>query len=146
MTRFALLQSIRIAAVAALLVAAAAPAMATQASARATAEIPFAFDLNGTNMPSGKYEFAASPFSGLVIVTDTTGRNHALLTIPLGNPAAGASGRLVFEKRGSEYRLAQIWTGGSGIGAKIAADAKKEKLARERRESPEYITVALARR
>jgi hypothetical protein len=134
-----------IAAAAVLLFAAAVPSTAEPISSRAVASVPFAFDLGGATMPAGKYYFETRPMNGMLVVTDTTGRNHAYLTMPAIDAKGESSARLVFEKRGSTYRLAQVWSTASGMGAILPKDKKQDKLAQLRKTPAEFVTLALNR-
>lgn len=143
---FALKTVFAVATVAIVLFAAAAPSFANTAGARATAEVPFAFDLGGATMPAGKYFFEARTMNGMLVVTDPSGRNHAVLTFPTGNPNGDSDARLVFEKRGSHYRLAQVWASTGGLGAVVPSSKKLEQRAQLRREPVETVVLALNRK
>jgi hypothetical protein len=144
--RFALKSIFAIAATAFVLFAAAVPSFAAGIAARATAEVPFAFELGGASMPAGKYVFETRPINSLLVVTDPTGRNRALLTFPAGNPNGASEARLVFEKQGTHYRLTQVWASSGGLGAVLPKDKKADQRAQLRREPVETIVLALRRK
>jgi hypothetical protein len=124
-------------AVAALLwLAAAAPVMAN-AAAPIRVTVPFAFEAGEHAMPAGRYEVEHRPASAMLVLTAPTGERHILLTFMTGDPANPKSPRLVFEKIGGTYRLAEVWVSGAATGAGVpptkaqmlvAKNAKKERV------------------
>lgn len=145
MNRFAIKFVATIAVAAVLLFAAPVSSYALTIGHRASASVPFAFTVGGANMPAGNYIFEARPANGMLILTDPTGRNHAYLTFPAGDPNGSLPARLVFEKRGTNYRLAQVYAAASGSGAALPIDKKHERMAELRRQPVEYVTLALNR-
>lgn len=129
-----------------LLFAAPVSSFASSIGSRASAEVPFAFTIGGANMPAGKYLFEARPTNGMLILTDPTGRNHAYLTVPAGDPNGSAPARLIFEKRGTHYRLAQVYAASAGPGVMLPLDKNRERMAELRRQPVEYVTLALNRK
>jgi hypothetical protein len=129
-------------AAAAVLTLASMPAMA-QAYSRTKATVPFAFSVNGVNMPAGKYVFESNPLSGMLKIVDPAGGGQAFLTVPVGNPNEPASPRLVFHKTGSRYRLSEVWIPGAANGSSLPM-TKQDKLA-ENRAKASVIEVALNR-
>lgn len=95
-------------------------AMATGALAvtRAPANIPFDFEYRGQVMPAGRYTFETSYGAGVLLVIDSTGRPHAALGSPLGNPNVTRPSKVVFHFDGERYQLAEVWLTGAG-GKKI---------------------------
>lgn len=145
MNRFALKFVAALAVAAVLLFAAPVSSQALTIGARASASVPFAFTVGGSTMPAGKYIFEARTGNAMLILTDPTGRNHAYLTLPGGDPNGSLPARLVFEKRGAHYRLAKVYAASSGPGVMLPIDKNRERLAELRREPVEYVTLALNR-
>ena len=91
------------------------------------ANIPFGFNVGSTYMPAGSYEVRALGARATVIETKD-GHNRVLaLFNPAGPSKAVDETKLVFQKYGDRYVLAQIWTSTSGQGLQ----APKSDLAKE---------------
>ncbi len=126
-----------------LVLAVAVPASTLTNGPRAVAEIPFAFEIGNHTMPAGRYEIQTSPANQLLILTDPTGRGHAYLVMPLGNPDRYQPGRLVFEKSGSVHRLRQVWTGGNGLGSALPGSKQDRQTASSSRYGEQLVVVLL---
>ena len=122
--------------------AGALPAFANQmAPIRVT--VPFAFEAGDHAMPSGSYYIEHRSANATLIITAPDGHRHALLTLPAGDPANPKSPRLIFEKAGDSYRLAEVWVSG-GAGAGIPAT--KSQLLVAKNAKKERIEIALVRK
>lgn len=106
-------------------------------------EIPFAFDAAESILPAGQYVIERSLTSGLMYLRSEKSETKVMMTVPVGNSNQAQAPRLVFEKRGATYRLAEVYMAGMNSGAGIPAT--KRQLLVAKRQSPERIVVALAR-
>jgi hypothetical protein len=78
---------------------------------RQEVQVPFAFTVNGQQMPAGSYTVRQDEDQPSALLIQGQGRREAIyvLTAPVtsGSPAQDTS--LVFTKDGNRYRLAQVW-------------------------------------
>jgi len=127
-------------------IAIAAPIVKAQSQTIMKADVPFGFNVGSTHMPAGSYEIRALGARATVIETKD-GHNRVLaLFNPAGPSKAVDETKLVFQKYGDRYVLAQIWTSTSGQGLEAPkSDLEKEsKLAsNETQGSGETVIVAL---
>lgn len=107
--------------------------------------VPFAFEAGDRSLPAGAYEIEHRSANGMLIVTEPSGERHALVTFATGDPANPKSPRLVFEKMGSTYRLAEVWVTGAGAGAGVAP-TKAQKMLIARAAKRERVEIALVRK
>lgn len=91
-------------------------AIGALAATRAPANIPFDFEYRGLTMSAGRYTFESAHGTGILLVIDDTGRPHAALGAPLGNPSVITPSKVVFHFDGERYHLAEVWL--SGVGGK----------------------------
>jgi hypothetical protein len=86
---------------------------AARAEEVARVTVPFPFIVNGTTLPSGKYEIRRDDqVPGLVMIDGLTNTKvHAIVsTIPdYGRDPKGDKPALTFVRDGNEYRLSQVW-------------------------------------
>ena len=89
--------------------------MATVAQAEPTirqeVKVPFAFTVNGQEMPAGTYtvrEDEDQPHA-LLIQGSTSKTAIYVLTAPVGGASTAQDSSLVFAKDGNRYRLTQVW-------------------------------------
>ena len=78
------------------------------------ATIPFEFRIGSTVLPSGEYSIRHS--GGLLFVNQTSGAHKSgmFLTVGEDRPVGSRSaGTLLFNRYGSTYYLAKVWTGES---------------------------------
>src|SRR5215471_3742424 len=86
----------------------AVPAVYAQSQITLTANVPFAFSIDGKSLPAGAYEVRELGSRATVIETKD-GKNHAMgLYAPAGECKSGES-KLVFHRVGDSYFLAEIW-------------------------------------
>ena len=103
--------------------------------------VPFAFEAGENAMPAGQYEIEHRSANSTLVVTAPDGERHALLTFPTGDPANPKSPRLVFEKVGGTYRLAEVWVTGAATGAGVPAT--KEQMLVAKGAKRERVEIAL---
>lgn len=74
-------------------------------------DIPFAFVAGGTHLPAGQYRVYHPGDPYLVVIEKDDGRARAMAYIhPAATNASESSTKLVFNKYGDQYFLAQVWT------------------------------------
>jgi hypothetical protein len=73
----------------------------------ASANVPFAFTVNGVNLEAGTYYFETSGGAGVLSLRDAAGHRVMCITIAGVSGAAGES-QAVFVKSGNTYKLAEI--------------------------------------
>ena len=106
----------------------AASAGLAQASDSVTAKIPFAFVVNGTQLPAGDYVVSrAEQTPELIEISTTDGRRVALvLSQRSGDEDVKLQPRLEFERVGKQFYLSEV-TLGPGNSREIAAPAPGEE-------------------
>ena len=106
-----------------------------------TADIPFEFSFANTVMPSGHYDLTHSP-SLLVVRGFTSGAAGMSVTnnINVGTNG-GTESRMVFNRYGDKYFLAEAW---SGPGHEWEVSVSQSKTEREiARTSPDVARVTI---
>lgn len=125
-----------------LCLAAAMPASANPMAA-IHVTVPFAFEAGERAMPAGEYEVEHRSANSTLVITAPSGERHALLTFPTGDPANPKGPRLVFEKVGGTYRLAEVWVTGAATGAGVPATKAQMLVAKgAKRERVEIALVS----
>ena len=124
----------------------AAPVVHAQSSITLTANVPFAFSVNGSALPAGAYEIRDLGSRATVIETKD-GKTHVMgLYAPAGESKPGES-KLVFHKVGNSYFLAEIWSSARGEGLAVPeSNMEKEMTASNRANGgggAETVIVAL---
>ncbi len=105
--------------------------------------VPFSFQARSQALPAGEYYIEYRQANSTLVITEPRGERHAVLTTPIGDPNGPKSPRLVFERTGNSYRLAEVWVGGAA-GAWIPATKSQMLVAKG--ETPERVEVALVRK
>ena len=91
-------------------------------SVRQEVTIPFAFLVNGEELPAGTYSVRQDDMEGSSIVLIEGKRASAyVLTAPVERAAQPQDTSLVFTKDAGRYRLAEIWDEGEGLSIVDAA-------------------------
>ena len=106
-----------------------------QTASRVEVQIPFEFWAGKTTLKPGVY--AIKRMSGnLVQLKNVDGTSSAILNAPvnLSSTDSETTERLVFNKHGHEYVLAQIW---------LTADSGRELLKQKKSGKPERIELSL---
>jgi len=85
---------------------------------RQEVNVPFAFSVNGQQMPAGTYtvrEDEDQPHS--LLIQGTTNKTAIyVLTAPVSSGSSNQDTSLVFARDGDRYRLTQVWDGdGEGV-------------------------------
>jgi hypothetical protein len=72
-------------------------------------DVPFAFMAGGVHLPAGPY-IVSHVDPSLIVIETQDGKARALLHVQIGNSGSSAETKLVFNKYGDQYFLAQVWT------------------------------------
>lgn len=86
-------------------------ALLAQSATRATAEVPFAFELADMKFAAGEYHFVDLVTTSAILLRDSEMRGLAMV---LGGKESegtkdGVTARLVFNKYGDRHFLAEVW-------------------------------------
>jgi hypothetical protein len=106
-----------------------------QTASRVQVRIPFEFSAGKTTLKPGVYTIKRMS-GNLVQIKNVDGDSSAILNAPvnLSSTNSEATERLVFNKYGHEYSLAQIW---------LTADSGRELLKEKKAGKPERIELSL---
>ena len=122
-----------------------AAAHAQSACARQKAQVPFDFHLGGRALPAGTYTVTCLGYAAGKVALHIRSADGRAGGIVLMHKASGAGGReearLVFNRYGDQYFLAQVWDGADNTGLEMPVSRAERTL---RREAPrEGRSVAL---
>lgn len=139
-------QSLRIFVMFSLFAVLAVASIHAQSSREQTANVPFSFAVVNQTFPAGEYRIERlNPSSDKAAIAIRSADGHLskiVLTTPVQSSETRESARLVFNRYGDRYYLAQVWTPADDTGLAVPESKSERQLARERRE-PERATVAL---
>jgi hypothetical protein len=116
-------------------------AFAALGDTRAPVNIPFEFELRGQTLPAGRYEVTTSASSGVVSMVDPNGRQHASLTMPLGNPGKVSDSKIVFLYDGETYLLSEVWL--QGVGGRKVQQGKRKPAEISKRGVERRVEIAV---
>ncbi|HXC72790.1 MAG TPA: hypothetical protein VN644_22560 [Pyrinomonadaceae bacterium] len=128
-------QIYRIAAILGIFLGLAVAGVQAQTPSRVEVNIPFEFSAGKTTLKAGVY--TVKRMSGnLVTLRNVADKSSVILNAPvnLSSTNVDATERLVFNKQGERYLLAQIW---------LTVDSGRELLKEKKSEKGERIEVAL---
>ena len=113
----------------ALLMSAAAQAQTTHL----TISVPFEFTAGNVQLPAGEYEVTAvGPWGGPTLSVHNVNSNAGTLVLSTScrshKPTADA--KLVFQRYGQQYFLAEVWNRNSSLGNQIRVNSRQTQLAR----------------
>ena len=101
------------------------PAVHAQSSNMLSADVPFAFNIDGKQMPAGQYEVREAGLRATVIETKD-GKQHVVGLYSYAGENTKQASKLVFDKVGGEYFLREIWTSATSQGLSVP-ESKHEK-------------------
>ena len=106
-----------------------------QAPSKVEVNIPFEFSAGKTTLQAGVYSIKRMSGNN-VIVRSEDGKSSVILNAPITNTSSdpNAVERLVFEKHGEQYALAQIW---------LTADTGRQVWLNKKSKNSERIEIAL---
>lgn len=112
--------------------AAVLPAAASAASA-VRANIPFEFAVAGITLPAGNYQFEQQQNSRTMAVWNLDQRTSVLVlgTPAYARPLARVESRLVFNKYGNRYFLAEVWSAANAAGVRAVKSRQESEAAQK---------------
>ena len=120
-----------------------------QSGSEQTASIPFSFNVGDKTFPAGEYSVKRlnpqSDQAALVISSiDGRRRRKVVLAMPVGVDRAQERAKLVFNRYGEQYFLAQVWTQADSTGLALPKSRSERDWARRAEErAPERKAIAL---
>ncbi len=108
-----------------------------------TVTVPFAFAAGDKLMPPGDYTVQVNVERESVVLVGEGHKPLMLLTIRKESRSAPQRGKLVFQRYGTSFFLAEIWSQDNATGETLAPSAREKELARNKQ--PEEILVVQAR-
>jgi hypothetical protein len=119
-----------------------------QFSNEQTATIPFSFNVGGKTFPAGQYNVKRlNPQSdkAALAITSVDGRmSRVVLTTPILANSVQESAKLIFNRYGGQYFLAQVWTPADATGLELPKSRSEREWARNVGEhAPERVAIAL---
>lgn len=72
-------------------------------------DVPFAFMAAGVHLPAGSY-IVSHVDPSLILVETQDGKARALVHVAIENSNSSTPAKLVFNKYGDQYFVAQVWT------------------------------------
>ena len=110
---------------------------AQKSDPRVIVQVPFAFYVEGHLYPAGEYSFAARP--NLVELGRADGAPQGrFLANAVEHSQPAKHGQVIFQCRGSQCFLYQVWIGGHEQGQELTVP-KREKELREKRDPAVYL-------
>ena len=109
------------------IVAFAIAAPAVHAQTIMTADIPFAFDVGGNQLPAGSYA-VREVGARATLIQSKDGRNHVLGLYNYAGPSKTDETKLVFNKIGDHYFLSQIWTSARSQGLQVPPSSLEKEM------------------
>jgi hypothetical protein len=140
-------QSLRIFLMLSVLSILAAVSVHAQSSNQQTANIPFSFNVDGKTFPAGLYNVTRlnpqSDKAALAIKSADGSMSKVVLAMPVQAGRPQESAKLVFSRYGDQYFLSQVWTPADNTGLELPKSRAEKTLARNLKDAPERMTVAL---
>lgn len=126
-------QTLKMFAMASLLLMVTAVSIAAQSSRTKTTIIPFNFTVGEKTLPAGEYtiEPYRKDYSNVWIVKSRDGHSNVLFTTnSVQTVRTQKKDRIVFRQFGGQYFLSQIWTAGANSGRELVVRRPKDDLAK----------------
>ena len=109
-----------------------------------TVTIGFEFAAGDKLLPAGDYIVQLNPERGTVVLRGEGQKPLMLLTVSKESRSAPQRGKLVFQRYGTSFFLAEVWNQDNSTGQTLAPSAREKEMAR-REKQPQQILVVLAR-
>ena len=106
-------------------------------------DVPFAFMAGGVHLPAGPY-IVSHVDPTLIMIETQDGKARALVHVAIENSSSRTEGKLVFNKYGDQYFVAQVWTE-QDRQVHHCTKCRAEKILEAQSRRPEQ-TVVLARK
>ena len=124
----------------------ATPAIHAQSQKMLTANVPFAFSVDGKQLAAGTYEVGEFGSRATIIETKD-GSDHVTGIYQYAGPSKTSETKLVFHKVGDRYFLTQIWSSARGQGLAVPESKLEQEMTASNRElgggGAETVIVAL---
>jgi hypothetical protein len=124
----------------------AVPVVHAQSSISLTANVPFAFSVDGKALPAGAYE-VRDISSRATLIETKDGKDHVLGMYAYAGPSKPGESKLVFHRVGNNYFLAEIWSSNRGQGLSVPESKMEKEITASNRASggsgAETVIVAL---
>ncbi|HKY26764.1 MAG TPA: hypothetical protein VJM12_02335 [Pyrinomonadaceae bacterium] len=121
-----------------IMLAAAAALMAAQVRGQKSqllvADVPFDFTVCQKQLPAGKYRvqpITSASANVLLVRSDDGSVAEIICTHDIASPKPVSQGKLVFNRYGDQYFLAEMWFPGASTGNQLVKSEAEEVLARE---------------
>ena len=98
------------------------------------ANVPFNFSVGNKTLPAGVYDIRDISSSGAntLLVHEREGQSSMIVGSNTGEALKGADKtKLIFNRYGSQYFLAEIWVGGATLGRELPKSSREKELAKE---------------
>jgi hypothetical protein len=98
------------------------------------ANVPFNFSVGNKTLPAGVYDIRDISSSGAntLLVHEREGKSSMIVGSNTGEALKGADKtKLIFNRYGSQYFLAEIWMGGATLGRQLPKGSREKDLAKE---------------
>ena len=108
-----------------------------------TVSVPFGFVAGDKFLPAGDYSVQVNQERGTVVLRQEDQSPLMILTIRKESRSVPQRGRLVFQRYGTSFFLAEVWNQDNSTGQTLAPSAREKEMARHKQ--PEQILVVQAR-
>ena len=109
--------------------------------ASARVNVPFAFEVSSVSLPAGSYVLETSDNGAILYVSNPGQERHAVLVKPERASKDPSEAKLVFERVGSTYRLAEVQM--TGAVPVVSIPATSAQLLMAKTEQPARVVLAL---
>jgi hypothetical protein len=106
------------------------------------ANIPFEFNVGKAILPSGEYGIKLVNPTTLMIESKKGHQAAFATTIGVSSPKGEHTGKLVFNRYGTQYFLSKVWRGGETVGRELSKSRAEIEVAKNM-SKPEGEVVAL---
>ncbi len=104
-------------------------AAAAELQANLKVTVPFSFEAGRTLLPAGQYSIERMNLPGTLLIRNLENSEAIYVrVIPAENNREDLRARLVFNKYGDRYFLAQIWNGGGLTGAELPKSRQEREM------------------
>jgi len=108
-----------------------------------TVSVPFGFIAGDKSLPAGDYSVQVNPERGSVVLRQEGQDPLMMLTNRKESRSAPQRGKLVFQRYGTSFFLAEVWSQANATGQTLTPGAREKELARHKQ--PEQILVVQVR-
>jgi hypothetical protein len=108
-----------------------------------TVSVPFGFVAGDKFLPAGDYSVQVNQERGTVVLRQEDQSPLMILTIRKESRSVPQRGRLVFQRYGTSFFLAEVWSQANATGQTLTPGAREKELARHKQ--PEQILLVQVR-